>query len=60
MTLRLANEQVWEVIEKELFAVIGKDFITYGIGIPLLRMRDPVQARGRAPVTIQEELVKKA
>ena len=27
-----------------------KDFITYGIGVSLLEMRDPVQARGRAPV----------
>ncbi len=35
-----------------------KDFITYGIGIPLLKMRDPLQARGRAPVTTQHELVK--
>ncbi|MER2599721.1 MAG: pyridoxamine 5'-phosphate oxidase family protein [Caldilineales bacterium] len=27
-----------------------KDFITYGVGVPLLSMRDPEQARGRAPV----------
>ncbi len=27
-----------------------KDFVTYGIGIPLKQMRDPEQARGRAPV----------
>jgi hypothetical protein len=26
------------------------DFITYGIGIPLMTMRDPEKARGRAPV----------
>jgi uncharacterized pyridoxamine 5'-phosphate oxidase family protein len=26
------------------------DFITYGVGIPLLKMRNPDQARGRAPV----------
>ena len=30
-----------------------KDFITYGIGIPLMKMRDPEQARGRAPVDVQ-------
>lgn len=30
-----------------------KDFITYGIGIPLMKMRDPQQARGRAPVGVQ-------
>ncbi len=26
------------------------DFITYGIGVPLMKMRDPELARGRAPV----------
>jgi len=26
------------------------DFITYGIGIPLMKMREPELARGRAPV----------
>ena len=26
------------------------EFITYGIGIPLMKMRDPELARGRAPV----------
>ena len=30
-----------------------KDFITYGIGIPMIKMRDPEQARGRAPVGVQ-------
>ena len=30
-----------------------KDFVTYGIGIPLMKMRDPEQARGRAPVGVQ-------
>ncbi len=29
-----------------------KEFITYGIGIPLMKMRDPEQARGRAPVGV--------
>jgi hypothetical protein len=28
-----------------------KEFITYGVGVPLLQMRDPEKARGRAPVT---------
>lgn len=27
-----------------------KEFITYGVGIPLMQMRDPEKARGRAPV----------
>ena len=27
-----------------------KDFITYGVGVPLLQMRQPEKARGRAPV----------
>ncbi|MGB8223074.1 MAG: hypothetical protein WCF10_10840 [Polyangiales bacterium] len=26
------------------------DFVTYGVGVPLLDMRDPKKARGRAPV----------
>ena len=29
-----------------------KDFITYGIGVSLMEMRDPEQARGRAPVGV--------
>ena len=32
-----------------------KEFVTYGIGIPLMKMRDPEQARGRAPVDVEEE-----
>lgn len=27
-----------------------KEFVTYGVGVPLLAMRDPQRARGRAPV----------
>ena len=27
-----------------------KEFITYGVGVPLMQMRNPEQARGRAPV----------
>lgn len=26
------------------------DFLTYGVGVPLMTMRDPEKARGRAPV----------
>lgn len=33
-----------------------KDFLTYGIGIPLMQMRDPEQARGRTPVISPAEL----
>lgn len=29
-----------------------KEFITYGIGIPLMQMREPEKARGRAPVAV--------
>jgi hypothetical protein len=25
-------------------------FVTYGVGVPLLKMRDPVAARARVPV----------
>jgi hypothetical protein len=34
------------------------DFVTYGIGIPLLKMRDPEQARGRAPVSGQAKPIR--
>lgn len=27
-----------------------KEFVTYGVGVPLMRMRQPEKARGRAPV----------
>jgi hypothetical protein len=27
-----------------------KEFVTYGVGVSLMQMRDPEQARGRAPV----------
>ena len=29
------------------------DFITYGVGIPLMEMRHPEKARGRAPVALE-------
>lgn len=29
-----------------------KDFLTYGVGMPLMQMRDPERARGRAPVAV--------
>lgn len=34
-----------------------RDFVTYGIGIPLMQMRDPEKARGRAPVTTNGRFV---
>lgn len=37
--------------EMVLIAVTPKgDFITYGVGVPLMKMRHPEQASGRAPV----------
>ena len=33
-----------------------KDFVTYGIGIPLMQMRFPEKARGRAPVNHRQEI----
>jgi hypothetical protein len=44
------NERVAETCLIEVTPV--KDFITYGIGIPMMKMRDPDQARGRAPVGV--------
>jgi hypothetical protein len=29
-----------------------KDFVTYGIGIPMMKMRDPAQSRGRVAVGV--------
>ena len=42
---RLASTSVIEVTPE-------KDFITYGIGVSLMQMRDPKLARGRAPVGV--------
>ena len=40
--------------ERERICVIrvapAGEFVTYGVGVPLLTMRNPEQARGRAPV----------
>ena len=27
------------------------DFVTYGVGVPMMEMRDTIKARGRAPVS---------
>jgi hypothetical protein len=32
-----------------------KEFLTYGVGVSLMQMRDPNQARGRAPVGVEAE-----
>jgi nitroimidazol reductase NimA-like FMN-containing flavoprotein (pyridoxamine 5'-phosphate oxidase superfamily) len=32
-----------------------KEFVTYGVGVSLMQMRDPEQARGRAPVGVELE-----
>ncbi|HSG16436.1 MAG TPA: hypothetical protein VLE70_08950 [Anaerolineae bacterium] len=55
MTTQLMTEEVWQTIEKELFAVLGmvtpkKEFVTYGVGVSLMQMRDTKMARGRVPV----------
>lgn len=53
MALQLTSAQVWQEIEKELFAVIGMVTAKHEartVGIPLMQMRDPDKSRGRAPV----------
>ncbi len=40
---RVANARLIEVTPQ-------KEFITYGVGVPLLQMRDPEKARGRTAV----------
>ena len=47
----VTTDSVWEVLEKHLFGVLAfvtpsGDFVTYGIGVPLIRMRDPEEANG--------------
>ncbi|MBI3961294.1 MAG: pyridoxamine 5'-phosphate oxidase family protein [Deinococcus sp.] len=52
-TLLLGNLKLDEKILADLCIIKVKpvgQFITYGIGVPLLTMRDPEAARGRAPV----------
>lgn len=44
-TEKLATMSVIEIVP------VG-DFVTYGVGIPLMTMRNPEQARGRAPVAL--------
>jgi hypothetical protein len=35
-----------------------KDFVTYGVGVSLMQMRDPEKARGRAPVAANGHLLR--
>jgi len=37
-----------------------KEFLTYGVGIPLMQMRDPEKARGRVPVASSDGLTSHA
>ncbi|WP_420630284.1 pyridoxamine 5'-phosphate oxidase family protein [Candidatus Leptofilum sp.] len=37
-----------------------KDFLTYGIGIPMIQMRDHAKARGRVPVNLAKQHEKEA
>ena len=37
-----------------------KDFITYGIGIPMIQMRDHAKAHGRVPVSLTRQHEKEA
>lgn len=40
---KVANSYIIEIVPE-------KDFITYGVGVSLMTMRDPKKSRGRAPV----------
>ena len=47
------HEHIHHEAESELCVIEvtpQKDFITYGVGIPLMQMRFPEKARGRAAV----------
>jgi hypothetical protein len=48
-----STEQVWDRVAKESLEVVPEGaFLTYGVGVPLLKMRTPATARGRVPVTL--------
>ncbi|MCL4261952.1 MAG: pyridoxamine 5'-phosphate oxidase family protein [Anaerolineae bacterium] len=51
----MANDQ--ELIAESCLLEVTpiNDFVTYGIGVSLMKMRDPEQARGRVPVAGKEE-----
>ena len=49
----MGGQEVEEEKKETLCVIVIKpmgDFITYGIGVPLMTMRDPEKARGRAAV----------
>lgn len=51
------EEERSKIADTCLIVVTPKgDFVTYGVGVPLLQMRHPEQARGRAPVRADELL----
>jgi hypothetical protein len=52
-------QAVFRVVDKDAAQVANsciievtpeKEFVTYGVGVSLMQMRQPEQARGRAPV----------
>ncbi len=48
----LADDQAMVADSCLIEVVPEKEFITYGVGIPLMQMRHPEKARGRAAVTV--------
>ncbi len=49
---QMADDQAMMADSCLIEVVPEKEFITYGVGIPLMQMRHPEKARGRAPVTV--------
>ena len=54
MALPTTADEIWPHIEKWPFAVIrikpvGR-FVTYGIGVPMIKMRHPDESLARVPV----------
>lgn len=45
----LANNEQWIADSCVIEVTPEKEFVTYGVGVPLLQMREPEKARGRAP-----------
>jgi hypothetical protein len=48
----LANNERWIADSCVIEVTPGKEFITYGVGVPLLQMREPEKARGRISVAL--------
>ena len=54
----LATDQEFVATAALIEVTPEKEFVTYGVGVSLMTMRHPDQARGRAPVNNRDQVVK--